>query len=56
MCITVSTSLICDKNLLLRPSPLEAPLLPAISTNDIVVFIFFDLEISDNLSSLSSGT
>tara|TARA_B100000965_G_C19242616_1_gene605079 strand:- start:463 stop:591 length:129 start_codon:yes stop_codon:yes gene_type:complete len=42
MCIIASTSLICDKNLFPRPSPFEAPFTrPAISTNDIVVFIFF---------------
>ena len=48
----------CDKNLFPNPSPLEAPLTkPAISTKEIVVWIFFfELEISTNLSSLSSGT
>ena len=37
----------CDKNLFPNPSPLEAPLTrPAISTKDIVVFIYFlELEI-----------
>ena len=42
----------CDKNLLPSPSPFEAPLTrPAISTNSIVVFIFFfDFDISTNLS------
>ena len=41
-----------------NPSPLEAPLTrPAISTNEIVVFIFFfEVEILASLSSLSSGT
>ena len=36
-----------DRNLLPNPSPFEAPLTrPAISTNEIVVFIvFFDSEI-----------
>ena len=44
----------CDKNLFPNPSPLEAPFTsPAISTNDIVVFIFFlELEILTNLSNL----
>ena len=53
-----STSLICDKNLFPKPSPLEAPLTnPAISTKDIVVLIvFFDLEIFESLFNLSSGT
>ena len=48
----------CDKNLFPRPSPLEAPLTyPAISTNDIVVLIFFlEEDIFANLVSLSSGT
>src|SRR6056300_419415 len=48
----------CDKNLFPRPSPLDAPSTnPAISTNSIVVLIFFfDFDISTNLSSLSSGT
>ena len=42
MCIIASTSLICDKNLLPNPSPLDAPFTsPAISTNEIVVLIFF---------------
>ena len=56
--MTASTSLIWDKNLLPKPSPLEAPSTsPAISTNSIVVLIFFfDFDISTNLSSLSSGT
>ena len=44
-----STSLICDKNLLPNPSPLDAPFTnPAISTNEIVVFIIF-FEISSKL-------
>ena len=53
-----STSLICDKNLLPNPSPFDAPFTnPAISTNEIVVFIiFFDFETLDKLSSLLSGT
>ena len=48
----------CDKNLFPRPSPLEAPLTnPAISTNDIVVLIFFlEEDIFANLFNLSSGT
>ena len=47
-----------DRNLLPNPSPLDAPFTrPAISTNEIVVFIvFFDFETSDNLFNLSSGT
>jgi hypothetical protein len=58
MWITASTSLMWDKNLFPKPSPLEAPSTrPAISTNSIVVFIFFFyFEISTNLSNLSSGT
>ena len=37
-CIMASTSLICERNLLPKPSPLEAPLTnPAISTKVIVV-------------------
>ena len=58
MWIIASTSLIWDKNLFPNPSPLEAPLTnPAISTNEIVVFIiFFDLEISANFFNLWSGT
>ena len=53
-----STSLMWDKNLLPKPSPFEAPLTrPAISTKEMVVLIFFlDLEISESLSYLSSGT
>ena len=41
-----STSLICDRNLLPNPSPLDAPFTkPAISTKEIVVLIiFFELE------------
>jgi len=41
----------CDKNLLPKPSPFDAPFTrPAISTNSIVVFIFFfDFEIVINL-------
>jgi hypothetical protein len=41
-----STSLICDKNLFPKPSPLEAPFTnPAISTKEIVVLIiFFDFD------------
>ena len=36
-----STSLICDRNLFPRPSPLEAPLTrPAMSTNVIFALIF----------------
>ncbi len=48
----------CDKNLFPRPSPLEAPLTnPAISTKDIVVFIFFlEEDIFVNSSNLLSGT
>ena len=47
-----------DKNLFPRPSPFEAPFTkPAISTKDIVVFIFFlEDDIVANLSNLSSGT
>ena len=47
-----------DRNLLPNPSPLDAPFTrPAISTNEIVVFIvFFDFETSDNLFNLLSGT
>ena len=43
-----------DKNLLPNPSPLEAPSTnPAISTKDIVVFIFFfEFEILTNSSNL----
>ena len=46
-----------DRNLLPNPSPLDAPFTrPAISTNEIVVFIvFFDFEISDNLLRFSVG-
>ena len=53
-----STSLMWDRNLLPKPSPLEAPLTsPAISTNSIVVFIFFfEFDISTSLSNRSSGT
>ena len=48
----------CDKNLFPNPSPFDAPFTrPAISINEIVVLIFFfDLEIIDNVSNLSSGT
>ncbi len=54
--MTASTSLIWDKNLFPKPSPLEAPSTsPAISTNSIVVLIFFLVfDISTNLSSLYS--
>ena len=47
-----------DKNLFPKPSPFEAPSTrPAISTNSIVVFIFFlYCYTSTNLSNLSSGT
>jgi hypothetical protein len=47
-----------ERNLFPKPSPLEAPSTsPAISTNSIVVFIFFfDCDTSINLSNLSSGT
>jgi hypothetical protein len=48
----------CERNLLPRPSPLEAPLTkPAISTNEIVVLIiFFDFDILARLINLLSGT
>ena len=48
----------CDKNLLPKPSPFDAPSTsPAMSTNSIVVLIFFFyFDISINLSNLSSGT
>ena len=37
-----STSLICERNLLPKPSPLEAPFTkPAISTKVMLVNIFF---------------
>ena len=47
----------CDKNLLPKPSPFEAPFTrPAISTNSIVVLIFFfDFEIVINLSKVSKS-
>ena len=47
ICITASTSLIWDRNLFPKPSPLDAPFTrPAMSTKEIVVgIIFFDLEI-----------
>ena len=53
-----SVSLICDKNLFPRPSPLLAPLTnPAMSTNSITACVVFcGLYISVNLSNLSSGT
>src|SRR5210317_711354 len=53
-----STSLICDKNLFPKPSPLDAPLTkPAISTKEIVVLIiFFEFDTFARLFSLSSGT
>ena len=53
-----STSLICERNLLPNPSPLDAPFTKhAISTNSIVVFIIFlDFETFDKLFNLSSGT
>ena len=53
-----STSLMCDKNLFPKPSPLEAPFTrPAISTNVMLVFIFFfEFESLCSLSSLLSGT
>ena len=53
-----STSLMCERNLFPKPSPLEAPFTkPAISTNEIVVFIIFlDLEIFAKFCNLLSGT
>ena len=40
--IIASTSLICERNLLPKPSPFDAPLTnPAISTKVILVNIFF---------------
>ena len=49
-----STSLICDRNLLPNPSPLDAPLTrPAMSVNSNVVgTVFLGLYISVNLSNL----
>ena len=48
----------CDKNLLPRPSPLEALLTrPAISMNSNVAGVsFFGLKMSFKMVSLSSGT
>ena len=53
-----STSLICERNLFPKPSPLDAPLTnPAISTNEIVVLItFFDAYTLAKFSNLLSGT
>src|SRR3989344_3643902 len=53
-----STSRMWERNLLPRPSPVEAPLTsPAISTNSITAgTFFFDLLNSASLSTLSSGT
>ena len=57
-CTTASTSLICDRNLLPKPSPLDAPFTrPAISTKVMLAKIFFfDFESADSFSNLSSGT
>ena len=53
-----STSLICERNLFPKPSPLDAPFTnPAISTNEIVVLItFFDADTLAKFSNLLSGT
>jgi len=54
----LSTSLICDRNLFPKPSPLLAPFTrPAISTNSITACVTFSgLYIFAKLSNLSSGT